>query len=341
MHLYINMSLAAGLVRVIGFFKSRGAHMLAWQFHGVGKPLMRAQLPDPIAANGEVVLAIKASGLCHSDVGFMDGTITSLLGHMPIVLGHEIAGVVIEVGAGVTDLAVGDRVGIPAIVQSPGTARDGGFAEKVAVAADQCVRLPDAVPFEQAAPAMDAARTAYRGVVTKGQLKAGMKIGIIGFGGLGAYAVQIAKGMGADVYVAEINKDVWPKARELGASDVSDDIRTFTDHALDVVVDFAGFGVTTAAAIEAIRHGGRVVQVGLGKEMATISSQLITMKEITLVGSSNGEKHEAVAVLDMMAEGKITSNLLRISFDQIPESLDKLEHGGVDGRFVALIGDQD
>lgn len=315
--------------------------MLAWQFLGAGQPLKRVDLPNPTPKEGEVVLDIKASGLCHSDVGFMDGTITSLLGHLPIVLGHEIAGVVAQVGAGVRDLAVGDRVGIPAIVQSPGTARDGGFAEKVAVAADQCVVLPDAVPYEEAAPAMDAARTAYRAVVSKGHLKAGMKVGIIGFGGLGAYAVQIAKALDATVYVAEINQDAWPTALELGATDVADDIRAFAQHELDVIVDFAGFGTTTASAIEAVRHGGRVVQVGLGKEMATISCQQVTMKEVTLVGSSNGEKEEAVAVLVMMADRKIKSNILPITFDQIPESLAKLEHGGVRGRFVALFGNQD
>lgn len=315
--------------------------MLAWQFLGAGQPLKRVDLPNPTPKEGEVVLDIKASGLCHSDVGFMDGTITSLLGHLPIVLGHEIAGVVAQVGPGVRDLAVGDRVGIPAIVQSPGTARDGGFAEKVAVAADQCVVLPDAVPYEEAAPAMDAARTAYRAVVSKGHLKAGMKVGIIGFGGLGAYAVQIAKALDATVYVAEINQDAWPTALELGATDVADDIRAFAQHELDVIVDFAGFGTTTASAIEAVRHGGRVVQVGLGKEMATISCQQVTMKEVTLVGSSNGEKEEAVAVLVMMADRKIKSNILPITFDQIPESLAKLEHGGVRGRFVALFGNQD
>ena len=315
--------------------------MLAWQFLGAGQPLKRVDLPNPTPKEGEVVLDIKASGLCHSDVGFMDGTITSLLGHLPIVLGHEIAGVVAQVGPGVRDLAVGDRVGIPAIVQSPGTARDGGFAEKVAVAADQCVVLPDAVPYEEAAPAMDAARTAYRAVVSKGHLKAGMKVGIIGFGGLGAYAVQIAKALEATVYVAEINQDAWPTALELGATDVADDIRAFAQHELDVIVDFAGFGTTTASAIEAVRHGGRVVQVGLGKEMATISCQQVTMKEVTLVGSSNGEKEEAVAVLVMMADRKIKSNILPITFDQIPESLAKLEHGGVRGRFVALFGNQD
>lgn len=311
--------------------------MIAWQFVGVGQPLVRVSLPDPVAKDGEVVVDIKASGLCHSDVGFMDGTITGLLGHIPIILGHEIAGVVSAVGPGVDTWEVGQRVGIPAIVQSPGTARDGGFADKVAVAADQCVALPDAVPFEQAAPAMDAARTAYRGIVTNGHVTDGMNVGIIGFGGLGAYAVQIAVALGATVYVAEINKDSWSSARELGAADVAETISDFADKDLDVIVDFAGFGTTTASAIEAVRPKGRVVQVGLGTELATISAQMVTMKEITYVGSSNGEQEEAVAVLEMMAQQKIKSNILPITFDEIPDSLAKLEHGGVRGRFVAMI----
>lgn len=313
--------------------------MQAWHFVGVGKPLERVELPDPVADNGEVVVDIRASGLCHSDVGFMDGTITSLLAHIPIILGHEIAGVVSQVGADVTDIRVGQRIGIPALVQSPGTARDGGFAEKVAVAADQCVALPDGVPFEQAAPAMDAARTAYRGVVTKGLVTADMSVGIIGFGGLGVYAVQIAKARGAKVYVAEVNKEAWPLARELGATDVAEDIRAFANFDLDVIVDFAGFD-TANSAIEAVRHGGRIVQVGLGSEMATISAQNVTMKEITYVGSTNGERHEAEAVLEMMAQGSIRSNILPITFDEIPASLEKLHHGGVRGRFVALIGSE-
>lgn len=311
--------------------------MIAWQFVGVGLPLVRVSLPDPTAQEGEVVVDVKASGLCHSDVGFMDGTITSLLGYLPIVLGHEIAGVVSQVGAGVDTLKVGQRVGIPAIVQSPGTARDGGFAEKVAVAADQCVLLPDAVRFEEAAPAMDAARTAYRAISTNGLVSSGMKVGIIGFGGLGAYAVQIAIALGATVFVAEINNESWSAAKELGAKGVAESITAFSDQEMDVIVDFAGFGTTTASAIEAIRPRGRVVQVGLGKELATISAQLVTMKEITYVGSSNGEQAEAIAVLEMIADQKIKSNIIPISFGQIPESLEKLEHGGVRGRFVAII----
>lgn len=310
--------------------------MKAWQFTGVGEPLKRVELPDPVAGPGEIVIEIKASGLCHSDVSYLDGTITSLLGHVPIVLGHEIAGVVSAVGTGVEEFSIGQRVGIPATVGSPGTARDGGFAEKVAVAADLCVHVPDAVPFDQAAPAMDAARTAYRGLVSAGLVTAGTTVGIIGFGGLGSLAVQIARELGANVYVAEVNEAAWDEALKLGALGVAADIREFEDKVLDVIVDFAGYGTTTAAAIDAVRPQGRVVQVGLAKEMATISAQKVTMKEITYIGSANGEKSEAAAVLELMASGNIKSEVLHIAFDDIPDSLKKLEHGGVRGRFVAL-----
>lgn len=310
--------------------------MKAWQFFGVGRALERVELPDPVAGPGQIVIDVKAAGLCHSDVGFMDGTITSLLKHTPIVLGHEIAGVVSAVGEGVTGFSIGQRVGIPATVESPGTACNGGFADKVVVNVEQCVHVPDAVPFEQAAPAMDAARTAYRGLVTAGHLSAGMTIGIIGFGGLGSLAVQIAHAIGAVVYVAEVNEAAWDDARKMGALGVAADIRVFEDKGLDVVVDFAGYGTTTSAAIDAVKPRGRVVQVGLAKEMATISAQKITMKEITYVGASNGEKSEAEAVLALMVSGNIKSDVVLISFDEIPASLDKLEHGGVRGRFVAI-----
>jgi len=313
--------------------------MKAWQFIGVGSPLKRVELPDPVAGQGEIVIDVKAAGLCHSDVSYLDGTITSLLAHIPIVLGHEIAGVVSAVGRGVTDFSIGQRVGIPATVQSPGTARDGGFADKVVVAAEQCVHLPDSVPFEQAAPAMDAARTAYRGLVTAGHVVAGSKVGIIGFGGLGSLAVQIAHEIGAIIYVAEINEAAWKDARKLGACAVAADIRAFEEQQLDVIVDFAGYGTTTAAAIDAVRPQGRVVQIGLAREMATISAQKITMKEITYIGASSGDKSEAEAVLALMAAGNIKSDVLPITFDEIPESLQKLEKGGVRGRFVALAAD--
>lgn len=311
--------------------------MEAWHFTGVNQPLVRVELPDPEPGPDEIVIAVKSAGLCHSDVSFVDGTITSLLGSIPIVLGHETAGVVSAVGTGVTEFTVGQRVGIPATTAGPGTAVDGGFAEYVKVRADLVVHLPDAVSFEQAAPATDAARTAYRGVVTFGQVGAGTKVGIIGFGGLGSLAVQIALAVGAEVWVAELNEDVWPTARDLGVQGISADIRDFEGESLDVVVDFAGFGTTTASAVDAVRPRGRVVQIGMAREEATISMQKVILKEITIVGASNGEKAECEAVLDLMASGGLRSRTVPITFDQIPEYLGLLAEGKVAGRAVALL----
>ncbi|MFE3826825.1 zinc-binding dehydrogenase [Streptomyces sp. NPDC059092] len=311
--------------------------MRAWQFTGVNEPLQLVELPEPTPAAGEIVLAVKAAGICHSDVSFIDGTITSLLGHIPIVLGHETAGIVTAVGEGVTGFAVGDRVGVPATTEGPGTAVNGGFAEYCAVEARLAVHVPEAVGFEQAAPAMDAARTAYRAVETFGHVEAGMNVGIIGFGGLGSLGAQIAKAVGATVYVAEVNESAWERVRELGVGGVSADIRDFEDTGLDVVIDFAGFGTTTASAVDAVKHGGRIVQIGLARETATISMQKITMKEITLVGASNGEKSEAEAVLGLIATGGLRSHTVPISFDQIPEYITKLTTGELPGRAVALL----
>jgi propanol-preferring alcohol dehydrogenase len=311
--------------------------MQAWQFTGVGEPLRKMTLPDPEPGPDEIVVAVRAAGLCHSDVGFMDGTITALLGHLPIVLGHEIAGEVIAVGTEVSTHAVGDRVGVPAVTYGPGTAMDGGFAEKVRLPAGLAVGIPDEVPYEQAAPATDAGRTAYRALHTAGRVATGNRVGIIGFGGLGALGAQIALAADAEVYVAETNPASQDAARTLGADGVSADIRDFEDQQLDVIVDFAGFGTTTASAIDAIRPSGRVVQIGLAVEMATISAQKMVLKDITYVGASNGEQREFLGFVDLLAAGKVHADTLPIAFDDVPDSLHKLHEGGVRGRFVALL----
>lgn len=144
--------------------------MEAWQFAEVGKPLSRNEVAEPTARSGEIVIAVKAAGLCHSDVGFLDGTLTPLLPYRPITLGHEIAGVVADVGAGVTRFAVGDRVAVPAAIEGPGTSSDGGFQPKVAVREDLVIALPDTIAWDQAAAATDAGLTSYHAVVVQGQV---------------------------------------------------------------------------------------------------------------------------------------------------------------------------
>ncbi|WP_432055311.1 alcohol dehydrogenase catalytic domain-containing protein [Streptomyces sp. bgisy022] len=94
--------------------------MRAWQFNEVNEPFTLVECEDPKPGADEIVIDVKASGLCHSDVSFVDGTLTPILGYRPIILGHETAGVVSAVGADVSGFAVGDRVGIPAVTEGPG-----------------------------------------------------------------------------------------------------------------------------------------------------------------------------------------------------------------------------
>ncbi|MER5177253.1 zinc-binding dehydrogenase [Streptomyces sp. NPDC002896] len=310
--------------------------MKAWQFTEVGAPLALHEVPEPDPQEGEIVIEVRAAGLCHSDVGFLDGTLTPLLPYRPITLGHEIAGVVAAVGPDVTRFAVGDKVVVPAAIEGPGTSSHGGFQSKVPVRESLVIPMPDGIAWDQAAAASDAGMTSYHAIMVQGGVRAGQKVGIIGLGGLGSLGAQIARGVGAEVYVAEKNEKVHDFARELGAADVATSIKAFADLQLDVVVDFAGFGVTTSEAVETVRRGGRVVQVGLGVAEGTINLQALTLNEVELFGSQAGTLQDCADVLDLIAAGKVTSRITQIGFDEIGDGVGKLERGEVIGRLVAV-----
>ncbi|KUL46591.1 MULTISPECIES: zinc-binding dehydrogenase [Streptomyces] len=312
--------------------------MRAWQFTEVGKPLTMSEVTAPAPAADELVVHVRAAGLCHSDVGFLDGTLTPLLPFRPITLGHEIAGIVSAVGPDVTEFSVGQKVVIPAAIEGPGTSLNGGFADEVAVPERLVVALPDGVPFDQAAAATDAGLTSYHAVSVQGRVSPGARVGIIGLGGLGSLGAQTALALGARLFVAEKNERVHDFARSLGAESIANDITDFAGEELDVVIDFAGFGTTTDGAIHSVRRGGRIVQVGLGRARGEIDLQALTLNEVELVGSQAGTKEDCVAVLDLVAEGRLSSRITEIGFEEIADGIGRLERGDVIGRLVASFG---
>ncbi|WP_447924521.1 zinc-binding dehydrogenase [Georgenia muralis] len=316
--------------------------MKAWHFTTTNEPLVEADIPEPTPGPGEVVLDIKAAGLCHSDVGAMtDPGWLALIPHRPIVIGHEIAGVVAKVGEGVTEVAVGDRVGVcpTASEGAPGYARDGGFTYRHRVLAGDLVPMPAGLTFELAALGTDAGMTSYHAVMVQGGLRRGDKVGIIGFGGLGQVGARVAVVNGAEVHVAEINEAVWDRARETGAVSVVRDVTEWAGQDFDVIVDYAGFGTTTADAVAAIRRDGRIVIVGMGKLEATISTRDVILKQATLVGSNGGTKEDVAAVYELLARGDISPEVTVIGFEDIPRGLDDLRNHRVTGRVVAHIAD--
>lgn len=273
----------------------------------------------------------------YTDVDLVDG-ILPFATVMPLVLGHETAGVVSKVGNGVKEFKLGDRVGISMLgtTQDIGLGRDGGYGEKVVTKVEELLPIPAEVEYIEAAIGIDAVATAHWAVLSNGQVGPGMRVGIIGLGGLGQFGAQIASLSGAEVLAAEINPAIRQRASEFGVTEAVEDVLDLQPFELDVIVDFAGFGTTIAKAIQAVRFGGRVVQVGMGRTEATISTERLIMNEVTLIGSrGSGPQQTILDVYDLFASGKLTSNITKIGFEDIGEALEQLRRGEVSGRLVA------
>jgi len=316
--------------------------MKAWQFTGTNQPLQLNEVPEPHAGPGQVVVDVKAAGICHSDVSTLDdaGWMALFQHGLPRTMGHENAGVISEVGEEMEHWSVGDRVGL-APVMSDGDALgygkwDGGFAAKLVATDDNLVKLPDEVPFDLGAMATDAGLTSYHAMVAVGGCTEGMKVGVIGLGGLGYIGARVAVLMGAEVYAAEVNPAARELADEIGLKAVAESITEFKDVGLNLVVDYAGFGTTTSQGLEVLAEFGTLVQVGMGRLEATISTYPIIINQLTLRGSKSGTKEDLAGIYELMKSGMLTPPMNRITFEEIPGAIDRLREGGVVGRLIAL-----
>jgi propanol-preferring alcohol dehydrogenase len=319
--------------------------MKAWQFTGTNKPLALNEIKEPKAGPGQVVVDVKAAGVCHSDVSALyDAGWMAGFPILPRTMGHENAGVISEVGKGMDHWKVGDRVGLAPLF-SDGDALgygkwDGGFGPKLLATDDNLVKLPDEVPFDLGAMATDAGLTAYHAIMAVGGAKAGMKVGVIGLGGLGYMGAKVAALSGAHVYGAEVNPETRKLKDEIGLADVAESIAAFKDKGLELIVDYAGFGTTTATAIETLAEFGTLVQVGMGRLEATINTYPLIINQLSIKGSKSGTKADLKALYDLMKSGKLAPPINHITQADIPEAIEKLRAGGVVGRFVAMYGEK-
>lgn len=310
--------------------------MRAWQFEGTGKPIALNEVPDPKPGPGEVVLDMRAAGLCHSDVMYMRIG-ESVMPFLPMTQGHENAGVISALGEGVTGWEVGDVVGVcPSGVRPPaGMFTPGGFAGKMVAHAADLARVPEGLDLALAALATDAGMTSYHAIIKVGGARAGMKVGVIGYGGLGQIGARAAILKGAEVHVAESKESVWELAKAAGAAGVVADAAEWSGQEFDLVVDYAGYD-TTQRALDAVKRGGTVVQVGLGQPTFTINANTILGKTIT--GSLGGTVEDVEEVYDLFLRKEIEPAYEVIDFEEIGEGLDKLARHEVTGRLVARFG---
>ncbi|GAA4489415.1 zinc-binding dehydrogenase [Rhodococcus olei] len=273
--------------------------MRAARFHAdTGKNVLE-DVPIPEPGPGEVLVEVAFCGICHSDLSLLNGTFPP---QVPVVVqGHEASGTITKLGAGVTGWQVGDRVvpsaGRPCFVcrncrrgdltnclnvQLMAFAYDGAWAEYTVAQAGGLTRIPDNVPFEQAAILADAVSTPFGAVVRTGQVTVGETVGVWGVGGVGTHIVQLARLVGAIPILAfDINPAVCERALELGADHAFDprdaDLTAKVAEAtggrmLDVAFDAAGLAVTFSQALECLAVGGRLIQVGLSDQVASLGT---------------------------------------------------------------------
>ncbi|WP_253868112.1 alcohol dehydrogenase catalytic domain-containing protein [Promicromonospora umidemergens] len=294
------------------------------------------EVPGPSAPDGGVVVRVHATGLCLSDwhawAGH-DADITAL----PHVPGHELAGTIAEVGAGVTSWRVGDRVTVPFVSgcgtcqwcrggqaqvcpdqTQPGFTHWGSYAELVALhAADaNLVAVPDDVSFETAAGLGCRFATAYRAVAGRAQVRAGEWVAVVGAGGVGLSAIMIAVARGARVVAVDRSTVALDAARRAGAErtvladglDVPAVVQQVTDGGAHVTVDAVGSEQTCADAIGSLRRRGRHVQVGLFPPVdggPRVPMGRVIAWELDVLGSHGMAAADYPEMLDLVASGTL------------------------------------
>ena len=341
--------------------------MKAIRFIGVKQPLEMQEIPIPEIGERDILVKVKAAGICHSDAHYRAGI--SPVRPVPLTLGHEVAGVVEKIGVQVTSAKVGDRVALHYNISCGdcyhcstgndqfcekvlmlGHYTNGGYAEYISVPARNAIHLPDEIPFEQGATLMCASATAFH-ALRKSRLKGGERVAIFGVGGLGQSAVQLAKAFGAiEVYAVDINEDKLNLAKQYGAIPINSkkvdavaEIKKLTHgKGVDVAIEMIGLQQTMKQAVQVAGVLGRVVIVGLSKAPLEIDTynELIG-NEVELIGSNDHHLQELPLLVEMARKkildtSHIVTKTVPLDVDAVNHALDELEKFSGDVRTVIV-----
>ena len=341
--------------------------MKAVRLVNVGQPLQTQEVPIPAIGDREVLVRVRAAGICHSDVHYRAGL--SPVYPLPLTLGHEVAGIVEKVGAQVTNVKTGARVcmhynltcgdcyycsaGSEQFCESVrmlGHHADGGFAEYIAVPARNAFSLPEEIPFEQGATLMCASATAYH-ALSKARLRAGERVAVFGAGGLGQSAIQLARAFGAvDVIAVDINEEKLKLAAQHGASAVNAikldpvlEIRRLTNgKGADVAIEMIGLTETMRQSVQCLAVLGRAVIVGLSDRPLEIETyRELLGKEAEIIGSNDHLAQELPALIELarrrvLDTSQIVTRTVPLEAGAINQVLDALEKFGADVRTVVV-----
>ena len=335
--------------------------MKAALLHELGQPLRVENAPQPNPGAGEALVRVRACGIDGTDLKLLDGF--GYLPELPFIMGHEIAGEVVAVGAGVSECAPGDRVavynfvtcgrcfycrafreqlclnmrGIVGVLAVPG-----GYAECVCLPAQQLIGLPDEVSFADGATCCDAGMTALH-AVDRADLRIGDRALVLGIGGVGSIVTQLLAAAGIEVFAADIDaaKEAWALGQ--GASvffsaagdDLVSQVQALSDGiGVDCVIDVVGLESTMSAGFASLRRGGRLVAVGYTPERFPLSGKELAQNEKEVIGARAGRRDDLRRCLQLYASGALTSIVRQMyPLDEVNEALARLRSGLI-GRIV-------
>ena len=342
--------------------------MRAIRLVGQKTPVVMQEIDVPRLGREDVLVRVKAAGICHSDAHYRSGVTKT--GPLPVTLGHEVAGIVEEVGADVARFKPGDRVAVHYLTscgdchhcsrgseQFCGTAqmigkhRDGGWADYISMPERSLFLLPQEISLEQGAVMMCSSSTSLH-ALKKARLRGGDTVAVFGVGGLGASALQLAMAMGAlEVFAVDTNPVKLALAESFGAvpinaseGDPVREIRRRTGgRGVDVSVEVVGLPVTMRQAVQALAVQGRAAIAGLSDRTFEIASYTELLgAEAEVIGVADHLAQEMPQLLEFAVRGKL--NLEKVITRRVPLDavivdgvLDELDRYGDHVRTVIIL----
>lgn len=325
-----------------------------------GRPLSLEERPIPQAGPGQVLIRLMSSGVCHTDLHAVNGD-WPVKPTLPFIPGHEGAGLVAAVGAGVKDLREGDRVGVPWLHDACGVCEfcvsgwetlcesqhntgysvNGTFAEYVIGDAKYVARLPGGRSFSELAPILCAGVTTYKGI-KETEARPGEWIAISGIGGLGHMAVQYAKAMGLHVIALDVTAEKLRLAEQAGADVALNALAPDCVERIGKVTNGGAHGVLVTAvsvaafnqALRMVRRKGTVSLVGLPPGEFPTPIFDVVLKRITIRGSIVGTREDLAEALSFAESGQVKAHYHAAPLGDINKVFASLSAGHVDGRIV-------
>jgi D-arabinose 1-dehydrogenase-like Zn-dependent alcohol dehydrogenase len=333
-----------------------------------GEPLVPLELPEPDVPTGFALLEVRTCGVCFSDVktsrGMMPFSDRLTLPHVP---GHEIFGHVVRTnppGLVADDSRAsvfhywpcgrcpacrrGDETLCARLTGWVGFTDAGGFRERLAVPVDRLIAIPPSIGDVDAALMTYALGTAYRSVVTRGGVRAGSRVTVIGLGGVGIHAAQVARAARARVVGLDVSDVALAVAESLGLETLRADgddavpalVELMDGEGADVAIDTVGLTETLSAAVAAIRPGGRVVCVGyLPTTSLAVPTSRIVLGEVEVVGSRFAHRADLERAVALVARGHVRPVVGMVRpLEDVNEVFEALDAGAVAGRAVLDVG---